>query len=307
MAADRHSATVPVYLLIPLFAAVLYALGSITIKRALREGVGMRQTFHLSNVVLGVTFLPLLAFGFDQANWAEIWRPFVMGSVFFVGNWLTFVAIQRGDVSLVTPLMGTKVVFVALGVVVLVGKVPSLGLWIAAFLTTLAIFVMGITDLRRGKRLLFTVCAALSSAAIFAISDVLVSAWAVPFGALPFLAVGSTTVSLWSLVIWLVQRRPTFFPKVAGGRYAWWGALLIAGQAMVLSFALAFFSDATGVNIVYASRGLWVIALVMAFGTVLGNSESKDAGRGFFWRVAGTILLTVAIVIAVMERMNYEL
>ena len=47
---------------------------------------------------------------------------------------------------------------------------------------------------------------------------------------------------------------------------------------------------------------LWVIALVVVFGRFLGNSEHRDTGRAFLWRVAGTLLLTVAIVIAVMDR-----
>ena len=53
---------------------------------------------------------------------------------------------------------------------------------------------------------------------------------------------------------------------------------------------------------VYASRGLWVIVLVVAFGTFLGNSEHRDSGRAFFWRALGATILTVAIVIAVFDR-----
>lgn len=297
----------PFYLLLPLFAAIFYAFGSITLKRALRDGVGMRQLFHFSNIVLGLMFLPLLLHGAGSAHWTEIWRPLLMGTIFFAGNWLTFLAIRRGDVSLVTPLMGTKVVFVALGVVLLTGRSPSVVLWGAAALTTISIFVMGLTDIKMGNRLLFTIITALSSAAIFAFSDVMVSAWAAKFGALPFLAIGCGTVGLWSAVIWFFQGRPDFFPRGDGATAAWWGAVLIAIQAMILSFALAFFDDATGLNIVYTSRGLWVIALVMAFGAALGNNEHRDSGRAFLWRVLGTVLLTIAIVIAVLDRAHATL
>ena len=48
----------PVYLLIPLVSAIVYALGSILVKRALKEGVSMDQTFHITNFMVGVGFLP---------------------------------------------------------------------------------------------------------------------------------------------------------------------------------------------------------------------------------------------------------
>jgi len=110
---------VPYYLLLPLAAAVIYSLGSIVVKRALKDGVTMDQSFHLTNFVVGLVFLPLLFFEETVLKWLEVWRSLIMGSMFFAGNWLTFVAIKRGDVSLVTPIMGTKVVFVAVGVVLL--------------------------------------------------------------------------------------------------------------------------------------------------------------------------------------------
>lgn len=296
----------PLYLLLPLSAAVVYALGSISIKRALKEGAVVGQTFHLSNLVLGLVFLPLLFRGFGKIDWSLAWKPFVMGTTFFAGHWLTFGAIRRGDISLVTPLMGTKVVFVALGVVVLSGHVPSGPLWIAAFLTTFGIFVMGLGDLRGGGPLFFTIATTLASALVFGVSDVLVSTWAGGFGAMPFLAVGSGTVALWSLVMWCAQGRPVFFPKGRAAGWAWAGAVFIAVQAMVMGIGLALYDDATGINIVYASRGLWVIALVVVFGRALGNDEHREQGRAFLWRVAGTLLLSVAIVIAVMDRARVE-
>lgn len=292
----------PFYLLLPLFAAILYALGSIAIKRALGEGVRAGQTFFLSNVILGLVFLPLLGVGFGAIDWSQVGKPIAMGTTFFVGNWLTFAAIRRGDVSLVTPLMGTKVVFVALGVALFTGSLPSPALMLAAVLTTLGIFVMGMADIRGGSHLLLTIATALASAACFGLNDVLVNHWAADFGELPFLALGSATVAIWSLLAWLCQGRPPFFPKGPGAIWAWAGTSIVAVQALVLGIALAYFNDATGVNVVYASRGLWVIALVVVFGRFFGNSEHRDRGRGFLWRVAGTLLLTVAIVIAVAAR-----
>jgi len=293
---------VPLYFLLPLAGAIIYALGSIILKRALKEGVTMDQSFHLTNLVLGGMFLPLLFLERTEVDWRDIWKPLLMGATFFSGNWLTFLGIKRGDVSLVTPLMGTKVVFVALGVVVLTGESPSLPLWAAAGLTTLGIFVMGMADLKGGSHLVFTVLVTLSSAMIFGVCDVLVSWWSAEFGAPTFLAVGTSSVALYSSILWLIQGRPVILPERKGRRWAFAGALMIGLQAIVMGVALSVFHNATGINVVYASRGLWVITLVVVFGRFLGNSEHRDNGRYFLWRVAGTVILTVAVIIAVMDR-----
>jgi len=277
------------------------------IKRALKEGVTMDQSFHLTNLILGVMFLPLLLLEKSTVEWADFWKPLLMGVAFFVGNWLAFFALKRGDVSLVTPLMGTKVVFVALGVVLLTGKIPSVPLWIAAILTTVGILVMGIADFKKGRHLYFTVGITLASAAVFGLSDVLVSWWAADFGALTFITVGFVSVSIFSTVMWLIQKSPSL--KLTSGQksWAWWGSILISLQALAIGLALSFFDDATGINVVYASRGLWAIVLVVVLGAALGNREHKDSGNAFWWRVAGTVILTIAIFIAVVDRSNHPI
>ncbi|MGB0152775.1 MAG: EamA family transporter [Verrucomicrobiales bacterium] len=294
----------PYYLSLPLAAAVIYSLGSIVIKRALKEGVSMDQSFHLTNLVVGLVFLPLLFFEKTAVNWSEVWRPLVMGSMFFTGNWLTFVAIKRGDVSLVTPIMGTKVVFVAIGLVILTERSPSSALWLAAIMTPVGIIVMSVADFRHGHHFLFTILVTLASAAVFGLCDVLVNWWAEDFGTMTFLTVGSIFVSVLSFIMWLLQGRPSMKLEKSQSNWVWGGAGLIGLQAIAIGVALGFFDDATGVNVVYASRGLWVILLVVVFGSKLGNSEHREQGGAFLWRVTGTVILTAAIVIAVIDRAN---
>ncbi|MBP83925.1 MAG: hypothetical protein CMO61_08760 [Verrucomicrobiales bacterium] len=293
---------IPYYLLLPLAAAVIYSLGSVIVKRALKEGVSMDQSFHLTNLAVGLLFLPLLLFENNAIDWSKVWRPLLMGSLFFIGNWLTFLAIKRGDVSLVTPIMGTKVIFVAVALVLLRGVSPSPALWLAALMTPVGILVMSVAELKKGQHFLFTVGVTLASAAVFGFCDVLVNWWAVDFGAMTFLAIGSIAVAALSFVMWLLQGRPSMNldPKLA--KWAFGGAILIGLQAIAIGMALGFFDDATGVNVVYASRGLWVIILVVVFGAKLGNNEHQERAGAFRWRVIGTVILTAAIVIAVIDR-----
>ncbi|MEX2580434.1 MAG: EamA family transporter [Verrucomicrobiales bacterium] len=292
----------PIYLLLPLTSAIVYSLGSILIKRALKEGVTMDQSFHLTNFVVALVFLPLLFFETQEIDWSLLWKPTVMGFAFFAGTWLTFLGLKLGDVSLVTPIMGTKVVFVAVGGVVLTGVAPSVPLWIAAFLTAFGIFLMGLADLRRGSNVAFTVAVTLASAMMFGLCDVLVNWWSADFGAPTFLALGSLGIAVISLLMWLAQGRPSLRLARGQRKWAWWAAFLIGLQALGMGIVLSYFEDPTGVNVVYASRGLWIIVLVVVFGVALGNSEFRDTGKAFLWRVIGTVILTVAIVIAVIDR-----
>lgn len=262
----------------------------------------MDQSFHLTNLGLGLFFIPLIFLEKTVIDWSQWAKPVLIGAAFFFGHWLTFIALRRGDVSFVTPLMGTKVVFVALGVVFLTGKSPGFPLLVAAALTTIGIFVMGLGDLKGGTHLAYTVVVTLSSALLFGLFDVLVAWWAADFGALGLLGIGMGTVPFFTFALWLFQGRPSMRLPKAGVSWTWWGAILIALQAIIMGMGLSYFDDATGVNVVYASRGLWVIVLLVVFGRILGNSEHHDTGRGFLWRVFGTIILTIAIIIAVADR-----
>lgn len=286
---------------------MIYSLGSIVIKRSLAEGVSMDQSFHLTNVCLGICFLPLLLLETQPFDWHQIGKPIAMGAAFFVGNWLTFLAICRGDVSLVTPVLGTKVVFVAIGVTLLTGAAPTPPLWFAAVLAMSGIFLMSLTDLRGGQKVGFTIAVTLVSAVFFGLNDVIVAIWAEEFGVFSFLVTGAMTVSILTLIWWGFQGRPSL--RLGGAKRGWMvaGAVLISMQAVAMGISLGAFHDPTGVNVVYASRGIWIILMVVIFGGILGNREHRSAGRGFLWRVCGTLVLTAAIIIAVVERAKHPL
>ncbi len=293
----------PWYLLLPLTAAALYAFSSLLIKRGFGEGVSMTQSFHLTNFAVGLVFSPLLLLETGEVHWKLLHQPVLVTLAFFLGTWLTFLAIRLGDVSLVTPLMGTKVVFVALGVVVLAGTMPPLALWIAAALTATGVFLMGAGDFgKKAAGHATAVITALLSAAVFGICDVLVRMWAAGFGAMTFLALSSIGVGLVSGLLWLIQGRPTLRLPVGARSATLFGGTIVGVQAVLMGLALSYHDDATGINVAYASRGFWAILLVGWIGPRFGNHERHASGRAFGWRIAGTVLLTVAIVLAVVAR-----
>ena len=113
-------------LLLPLACALIYVLGALTVKRATAFGVGIWRTSFLSNVALAGLFVPVWFLqGGEIHPWADYWQPAVTALCFFGGQALTFLALNRGDVSVTTPVMGTKVILVALFSSLLrVGEVP---------------------------------------------------------------------------------------------------------------------------------------------------------------------------------------
>lgn len=262
--------------------------------------------FHINNWASSLVFLPLALFETQNVAW-KLWLiPVGLGVLFFTGGWFTFVAMQRGDVSLVTPVLGSKVVFVALSASLLIAGSMKPLMWVAAIITTAGIFLMSATDFKtpKGARLAGPVVMALISAAFFALADVLLQRWAPAFGARTFLAIMSATTGVLSLfAMTLLPKRPPM-PWNRATQWSLGGSALIAAQSMLMGISLAFFNDAIGVNVVYATRGMWSLAVVALIGPLLGNRERHESGRAYGIRIIAAMLLMAGVVCAVISRMQ---
>ncbi len=297
---------IPWYLLLPLVAAVGYAIASLLLKKALTEGAHPMACFHINNWASTLVFLPLALLEKQPVAWHLSLIPMGLGTLFFIGCWFTFVAMQRGDVSLVTPVLGSKVVFVALGSTLFIAGSMQPLMWLAAVITTAGIFLMSATDFKtpKGARLAGPVVMALVSAAFFAFADVFLQRWAPVFGPKMFLAIMSgTTGALSLLAITLLPKAPRI-PWNRATRWSVAGSALIATQSMLLGLSLAFFNDAIGVNVVYATRGMWSLAVVALLGPLLGNRERHDSGKAYGIRVVAGALLMTGVVCAVIARLR---
>ena len=78
------------------------------------------------------------------------------------------------------------------------------------------------------------------------------------------------------------------------------GTLLMAVQAMSMSYSLSAFGDATRINIVYALRGLWAVILAWALARLFSGHEAQHSGRVMLMRLFGAGLLTASVVVALM-------
>ncbi|NBT89294.1 MAG: DMT family transporter [Verrucomicrobia bacterium] len=285
------------YLILPFFCSLVYAIGALFLKRSMELGQSPRLALVTSNLGLAAFSLPLLFWAetppADLPVWIWLSAP-ACSFLFFLGQIGTFRALSGGDVSVATPILGTKVILTALmGAVLLPGGVPP-RLWVGALLGTGGIALVGLQPgVRRGKALL-AVGWGLLAAAVFSLTDVLVARAAGQLGFClfgPCMMVGMATLSV--LVV-----SPWNWATMARGKRAGWmvgGAALLGLQGAFLYASIALSADPVGVNIVYAVRGLWTVFLVAWIGKWLGNREAGLPRSVLFWRGLGAALLLGAV------------
>ncbi len=300
-----NTGAIPWYLLLPLVSAVGYAIASLLLKKALTEGAHPMACFHINNWACSLAFLPLALLQKDPVAWHLVWMPIGVGVVFFVGGWFTFIAMQRGDVSLVTPVLGSKVVFVALGSSLFIAGSMRPLMWVAAFITTAGIFFMSATDIKtpKGARLAGPVVMGLVSAAFYALADVLLQRWAPEFGHFVFLSIMACTTGVLSLTVMNLPKAPPI-PWNRATQWSIAGSALIGCQSLLIGLSIAFFHDAVGVNVVYATRGMWSLVVVALLGPLLGNRERHESGRAYRVRILAAGLLMAGVICAVVARMG---
>ena len=252
-----------------------------------------------SNLALALFSLPLLFWARPPPDGLAGWRwgaaP-ACSVLFFLGQICTFRAISGGDVSVATPIFGTKVVMTALfGALFLPGGVGP-DLWVGAFLCTAGVALVGMQPgVRRGQALR-AVGWGLGSAAVFSLTDVIVARAAPEIGFClfgPWMMVGMAVMSVWVVP-------PGEWGKIlqgSGWGWAWAGAALIGFQGTFLYASIALSGDPVGVNIVYAVRGLWSVLLVAWIGKWLGSREAGLAGPILFLRGLGAFLLFAAVLV----------
>lgn len=286
------------YLLLPLTAAFLYALGAIAAKAAGSRGVDFIRITVVSNWVSALFFLVFVrpGEGMWPVNW---WQPVLIGLGFLGGQLLTFVALRRGDVSLATPLMGTKVVMVAVILAFVFGRPVAVSTWVGAVIAVIGIALLQMTS-RGGhwSHVTLTLVSALGAAACYSAFDCMIAVWAptVGFGRL----VPPGVLAAAALSTLMLPLAGGSWRSVSRGAYGYlaMGAGLIAGQALLLVGAIGYWHDAARCNIVYGSRGMWSVVLVYGVGHHFGNMEREAGGGVFAARLVGSVLILAAIVLA---------
>ncbi|MBI3858093.1 MAG: DMT family transporter [Planctomycetes bacterium] len=291
------------HLLMPFASSILYVFAALLLKESAGRGAGIWWSAVVNNLVCGVVFGFLWLLGGTLPAPAAWVQPAAAAGLFVAGQVLGFLAIQRGDVSVATPVMGIKVILVALFVTLILGqRVPPV-IWAAAALSSAGILFLGrggggAGGGRTAPSLVFGGLAA----ATFALFDVLVQKWSPGWGAGRFLPVMLGFVAVYSTVLVAFARVTGETVPQAAWRPLLLGSLLIAVQGVLLISALALYSKATTINVVYSARGLWSVLVVWSVGHWFGNRERERGAAVFRTRLAGAALLLAAVVLAVAAR-----
>lgn len=287
------------HLILPLLASLLFVSGLILIKRAGGAGVSSTTTLFSTNIAAAIAFSFVWFLGGNGIQWGLWWQPLVIAKLFVFGLVFTFLAIERGDVSLATPIFGVKVVFVALLLTVTGEQQLPMQVWVAAGMATLGIGLIQWTGKGQRHHVIFTICLALAAAACYATFDVLVQRWAPVWGAGRFLPVVYWIVGIAALLLlpWVdfkpCRQRSTAVLLVSG-------STLIALQAICIVLAVGVFGDAARVNVVYALRGLWGVALAWLVAWKWGGAEAEHSRLTMILRVIGASILTTAVILVIL-------
>jgi drug/metabolite transporter (DMT)-like permease len=239
-------------------------------------------------------------------TWSHTLQACEAGISFFLGQVCIFAAIWRGDVSVTTPVLGTKVMLVAFLTGLLLGESIPLQWWFAVFLTAMATALLGwkpksaalrmSENPEAGKNAALSMRLAFLAAGFYALADVLTQKWAPAVGFSRFVPVMFLANAVASLGL-----LPFFGYRLTGLPASTWrwllpGGLLIAVQLLGFALTLAHYGHATLINVVYSSRGLWTVLLVWGIGHWFENRESKEMGNFVMaQRLCGSGLICAAI------------
>ena len=284
---------------LPLCSALGYTFAALMLKRATERGVGPWRVTFLVNWTAALLFAPWWLTGGAPFNWTSFGHAVLCGATFFVGQILTFLALNKGDVSITTPVLGTKVIFVAFMAVLFAGDHLTNALWGAAFLTTAATILLGGEIRANRARVLPSLCFGFSAALLYAATDVQQLRYAPAWGFGRFAPVMFATVGLLSLGLIPFFSQP--LSQMPRRSVAWTlgGAVLLSLQATGIAFSIVTFKEVTLTNILYNTRGVWSVLLVWAAGHWFSNTERSVGGRVMGRRLAGAALMLLAVFIGI--------
>jgi drug/metabolite transporter (DMT)-like permease len=291
----------PWYLCLPLAASLLFAVGFVVVKKASQAGAQTWAVTFVTNLWAALLFAGLWFFaGSGSLPWERIGQPIMVAGLYLVGQVCTFLALERGDVSVATPILSVKVFLVVVLLTLVAGEAVSARIWLAASAATLGVALIQRTGAasRHGSVVATVVCALLA-ALVFALFDVLVQRWAPGWGAGRFLPIVFGLAGVLSLSFLPWTRLRSLPPR--GRRLLMFGSFLIALQSLLIVVAVARFGDAARVNVIYALRGIWAVALAWLFARWLGGGEMHLSRHTMAARLIGAILVATAVILAIVS------
>jgi drug/metabolite transporter (DMT)-like permease len=281
-------------LLIPLGSALGYAIAALMLKRG-TEGAGPWRVACLTNWLAAAVFSLLWLWpAAHPASVPNVLHAVITGTAFFVGQVFTFLALSRGDVSVATPVLGSKVIFVALFTVLLGTGEISGTTWLAVLLTAAATALLGGGGTTHRDALFRSLLYGFCAAAAFALTDVTQQRWLREWGFTHYMPTMFLTLAFLSLGLLPLFVRDGREVSAASWRWMLSGGIVLCFQAFGVAWSIATIG-ATTTNVLYNSRGMWSVVLVWSIGHWFGNEERSRGRAVMLRRLGGSLLLLGAI------------
>lgn len=289
-------------IVLPLTAATLFGIAALAIKRASHLGAGVWHTVFVTNLISAVSYSFLWLLGGEPVDWTLLWQPGLIAVCLFGGMLSQFVAMDRGDVSVAVPVMGLKVVLVAALTPLILGEELRPILYVSALLSVLGVTMLNYRDTKLSNHgILPALVAGACAALFFALFDVLVARWGQAWGAGRLLPCIFWINAIFSIGCIAGFKRPLTDIPLAGWQWLISGALLISLQSILFVGCLAVYGKATAANILYSSRGLISVLLVVTIGHWFSSVERTHGRKVLGFRLIGATLMLAAIVLAVVR------
>lgn len=295
----------PWHLLYPFCSSVLFVIGALFAKEAAVRGASPYTNTAACNFCLALLWVIA---GLTQGIFLppSAWGPAAgIACAFVLGQLCTYLAFQYGDVSLATPILGAKIIFVAIIGSLLAETPLPLHIWIAAVLASAAV---GIVQLGGGEiaperksssgQTILTITLALLAAFAFSCFDVGLQFYGRKYGAMGLLTTMFVFMGMISCVLLPWVDRPGYLIRIKAIGPLAVAAVFIAAQAISISYALGQHGDATRVNIIYSLRGLWSVIIAWLLSRLAISPEGRHSNRTMVFRFTGAILMLICVIMA---------
>ena len=286
----------------PLCSSVLVVFGLLYLKQAQQKGMSTWTSMIAVSWSCALMF-PVLAVTMGGRMHPQLlWQPATMGCLFLAGQLFTFLAVEKGDVSIAAPVLGVKVLIVPATAPMFVNEQASTRIWLAAAIAVIGIGFIQVRDesVDRAK-ILTSVGFALLAAVSMTLFDLLIAKWTENWGAGYFLPIGIAWAAVLSLAFLKRGDSLTELRRKKALKPLTIGAVLMALQAIGMTLTIGRFQDVTRVNIVYSLRGLWGVLLTWLLAQKLVESDTTTGHRTMAMRLLGALLIGVSVVISVNE------
>ncbi len=272
-------------------AAVLYAIGSLDIKKALASGTDRRAAIAWTNIAMALWSLPLFFLSKETFTLYGFVLALGAGIALFFGRIFVVKALEIGALSIVGPLLGLKTLFVAIFAVLLGQVALSAGVWIAVVLACIGMALVQRGPQSKCKLYHRAIFYAIIASLLFASTDILV------VEARSSLSVGWLMPTLFLTVGLLVPLLGSI-PKTPedGQLNLKRGSIVMGFQTSVVVLAICLTGQAVLVNIIYASRGLWSVIvdrLMNRQGTIHEYFVQRAAGAVMLVASVGVVVVTM--------------